>query len=167
MMLASEFSHDFERKSVLFCLETLKELRSYLIQDFLQKSREIYLPSFKFERNEYLLEQSINKYFLVWSSRYWLIVESAIQREFSNLDQEKRQVQDQCAHIFLKLLENMSEEMSNRSLGLAHEILEKNIQFLTKLIATGDISNKTYDELSYLHHRDKALFEREFDKLKA
>ena len=53
----------------------LEIMRANLLKDFLNEDPEIYKPCFKYEKDQILMELSIEKYFISWIDSYWIILD--------------------------------------------------------------------------------------------
>ncbi len=160
--LTSEFSTQ-DRLSLVLTL--LQQARSKLVQDFLEESPEIYAPSFRYERNEEMLQLAREKYVVSWLNSHWELLENLLTTQFSDMTQ-CNVFKEEFAKAFLELLRKFGVQIQHpQNSEFFALLLRKKAQTLEEILKISDKSEQQFEKLKYSDEREKALFNREMNRL--
>ena len=76
------------KEALSFIHDVFKESRKDMIKDFLNESPEIFIPSYKYEKSEQLLNISIEKYFISWLGDHWNVFQRNLLENISKKDHQ-------------------------------------------------------------------------------
>lgn len=142
-------SHD----DLLYILTLLFKKREELTSPFLDKDYEWIGLSFKYERNQAAFDLVRERFVTLWIDKHITkIIEDDIPE-----------------HVRNKAMELLSEYMntSNSELDdskIKHSLLETKLKVLKSLLTVEELNHQKLNELRYSYEKDKALFEREFQR---
>ncbi len=152
------------KKAEFAILQTLKQCRAELVQDFLDKNPEIYKPSYRHEYSPALLKLAREKYFLMWLSKHWQIF-NKVSEDFS--DEEKRFLEKNFAEVFLKLLSkwNIVKTTDCHQKNLGHDLLNDMQATLSRFLNAGEKADAMRNELEVTLEKNRVLFDRMIKQL--
>lgn len=145
-----------------FSLLILKSARKNLVQDFIKKNPEIYIPMFRYEERDAQMELSKEKYIMSWLDSHWNLIENL----FQNQEVEKtirNELRYSYAEVFLRLIKKFNMDGAS---PLSIKLIKEKVGYLEKLLKLGDKSEDNFNELRYDSERHKIMFERKFNELK-
>jgi len=145
-------------------LQTMRQCRSALVNDFLTRNHEIYLPSYRYEKSPVLLKLARERYFITWLSGHWLTFSHVVAPLPPN---ERLAAEKVFAHVFLGLMKSyfVLEATDSRQVGLGLAIIENMKKALAAFIATGEKADSIRNELELANEKSRVLFERELQRL--
>lgn len=142
-------SHD----DLLYIFSLLSKKREELISPFLDKDFEWIGLSFKYERNQAAFDLVRERFVTLWIDKHITkIIEDDIPE-----------------HVRNKAMELLSEYMNTSKSELddsmiKHSLLETKLKVLKSLLTVEDLNHQKLNELKYSYEKDKALFERKFQR---
>lgn len=152
-----------QKDELIFNLTILAEGRKKLIADFIGENPEIYTPIFKYENSSYQMKLSKEKYFLSWVDYHWIIADKHFGVEKKN----QESIRNSFYKVFLQLLKLFGLSSTGKEMSEFFEhLLKERIVSLESINKKGDNINKKFEALTYNYERDKALFEREINRMK-
>ncbi|WP_204140723.1 hypothetical protein [Halomicronema sp. CCY15110] len=140
----------------------LKSMRQKLLADFLSQEREVFIPMFAYENEPVSMDIAIEKYFLGW-----------LNEHFSFLSEESDDYKEAVRQAFLVFMSSLIQEhikykqkhLAKKSESFVFPVLRAKIDFLESLLNVSANGNKKYNELLFAREKDRALFQRQLDKL--
>ncbi|HBJ76334.1 MAG TPA: hypothetical protein DDY68_00220 [Porphyromonadaceae bacterium] len=144
---------DKSHNDLLYILGLLSKKREELISPFLNKDPEWIGLSFKYERNQSAFNVVKESFVTLWIDKHITqIIEDDMPDDVKN-----------------KAMELLSQYMSNshsswNDTEIKHSLLGTKLNILKELLKHEDVNSQKLNELRYSYEKDKALFEREFQK---
>lgn len=148
---------------LLSLLWVMKKARTDLASRSEYEDPELFKNFFEFERQQDMLNLAFEREFNLWVDKHFKIIDS----------HEEFKVSEPVSNKFNKLMVSLVEDRvlkTETSTDIASKefcisLLSEKKGLLDSLIQINDKSNKYYKRLLYSYQKDKALFEREFNKL--
>lgn len=142
---------------LLRLLHLLQGARNKLVSDFIGGSPDIFIPIYKYEDNENMMNLHVEYYFLEWVNYHFsLFVES----------------HDASSPLYLLFIKTMlsliGRHVTSEKDGAPNEhfpafdLLKEKQRFLSKVIEADDRSEVNFRKLLHFSSKDKALFNRKF-----
>lgn len=157
---------DCQKDKLIFNLDILTEGRKKLIADFIRENPEIYTPIFEYENIPCQMKLSREKYFLRWIDYHWLIIDEYFCKK-SVEEKGQQSLRSSFSRVFLQFLRLFGFSSTKREMSkLFERLLKEEIDLLESINQVGDNTNKKLESLRYNYARDKALFEREINRMK-
>lgn len=147
-----------EINSIKEVLHVLKMARGRLVSDFKNEEPNVYLPMFKYEGDSELMSLTIEKYFTSWVNFHFYLW----HKHYSG--HSGRQFYKAIKNLIIKLTENIGE-MNSYNQEFYSNLIYSKIDLLDGLIRVGEKDNKRRNALLLEYEKDKALFEREINRL--
>ncbi|MDE2724371.1 MAG: translation initiation factor IF-2 N-terminal domain-containing protein [Gemmatimonadota bacterium] len=145
-----------------FRLFILKEARKNLAQDFIKKKPEIYIPMFKYEESDVLMELAREKYIVSWLDSQWNLLENLFQNQEIEAP-VRNELRYSFAEVFLRLIKKFNMDGAS---SLSIKLIKEKVGCLEELLNLGDKSEDNFNKLHYDSARHKRMFERTFNELK-
>lgn len=155
----------FINSKLFFILTLLQQARSNLVRDFLEENSDIYAPSFKYERNKEMMQLAREKYVVSWLNSHWELLENLLTTQITDTTQQS-EIKEEFAKVFLELLHKFGVQVQHhQNSEFFATLLRKKSQTLEEILGISDKSEQQLEKLKYSGEREKALFNREMDKL--
>jgi hypothetical protein len=139
-------------------LHVLRMARNKLVSDFKNKRNEVYLPMFKHENHYELMNLAIENYFTSWVNFHFVAWDEHYHGKSGKLlYQAIRELLLKHSHI---------GEIDSYNHSFVSKLISSKIQLIDSLIRKGEKDNEKYNALLLEYEKDKALFEREINRLK-
>ncbi len=139
---------------LLYILDLLSSKRAELLTPFLEsKSNEWTNYSFIYEKKQIAFDLVRNCYTTLWIDKHF---------EQLNTDDQPNSVKKKALTLLSEFLHMKSSELDEAQ--LKHELLTSKLKTIKELLNYEDISTIQMNEFKYAQVKDKALFEREFEK---
>ncbi len=112
------------------------------------------------------MKLSREKYFLRWIDYHWLIIDKYFCKK-SVEEKEQQFLRSSFSRVFLQFLRLFGFNSTEKKMSkLFYRLLKEEINLLESINQAGDNTNKKLESLRYNYARDKALFEREINRIK-
>ena len=151
--------------SISYLLSVLKEHREELVNDFLQERADVFIPMFAYEDDSYLMQLSIDRYFIGWINQHF----SFLEEDLESLSEEADLIKQVFIQKMLLLLQSYIEVKSVYGLHdyekFVLELLREKRNALGSLLKAGERASQSYNQLLYYYEKDKRLFQRQLEKL--
>jgi hypothetical protein len=155
------------QEETLLTLKCLKQCREALVSSFLHEDEAIFGPMFEFENESFLMELSIEGFFIDWINQHFPLFQ-ALHKDFSEIPEASRET-------FISLILTLVQDhikcsgpmLTSESRDFILSILEDKKRALTSLLDLSKNSEKSYQKLLYWQKKDRALFQRKITSLKA
>jgi hypothetical protein len=147
-----------ELSSMMEALHVLNIARNKLVYDFNNKKPEVYLPMYKYENHPELMNLALENYFTSWVNFHFI----AWSKHYP----------DKSGKLFYQVIRDLLLKHSDvsgvdpRNHSFIAELISSKIQLIDGLIRSGERDNEKYSALLLEYEKDKALFEREINRLK-
>lgn len=153
-----------DKKAAFAILQTLKQSRAEMVQDFLDHKPEIYTPSYKYENSPVLLKLAREKYFMTWLSSHWQIF-SKIAVHFSAED--KGFIETVFAGVFLELLSKWSivKTTDSAQIDLGLELVNDMKTALNQFLIAGEKADSMRNMLDVALEKNRVVFDRMIKQL--
>ena len=146
-----------ESSKLLDILSIFQQAREKLTTDFVSENLEIYTAMFEYEKDNGLMNLSIEKYFTSYLDYHFELI-----KDFDNIDEEF----SKAMLVFLKSFDmKITDTSLSSGTDLFTDLVNEKQRILNEMISIGNIDNSKYNKLSYFYQKDKAIFDREIDKL--
>jgi hypothetical protein len=147
-------------------LEIYKKARNKLCRDFIVENPEIYGYMFKYEKARELLYLSIDKYFISWIDDHWSLFLDYLS-EIDIPESNKNELRE----YFLSTYKELINKFQSDQKAIQHSLLfialvKHKIKFISELLEIADTDQNKFNSLDYNNTKDKALFDRQINKLK-
>ena len=149
-----------ERNELIDVLKTLKEARKKLLIDFLNRDPLIFVPIFKYENNPTAMNIAIENYFISWINYHFHIWKKYINCKAS------KEIFLKTMDVFLCKYLGGAKKDKFSNLGFINDLLERKRRLLQKLLDAEDKDTFNFNTLIMEYEKDKALFQRQINKLK-
>ena len=148
-----------DKKATFAILQTLKQSRAEMVQDFLDHKPEIYTPSYKYENSPVLLKLAREKYFMTWLSSHWHTF-SKIAVHFSAED--KGFIETVFAGVFLELLSKWSivKTTDSAQIDLGLELVNDMQTALNQFLTAGEKADTMRNMLEVALEKNRVVFDR-------
>lgn len=155
------------RNTLSVIQSSLRISRQNLIQDFLDESPDIFLPSYKYEKSKQLLNISIEKYFVSWLGDHWNVFQRLISVDSKSESQNKIEVE--FSRVLVDLMSKWSFGMSNKdtSINLALSVIEDMKLSLNNFQKIGDKADLSQNKLTTFLEKNRVIFDRTIKRMEA
>jgi hypothetical protein len=140
-------------------LHALSIARNKLVYDFKNKEHEIYIPIFKYENHPELMKLALENYFTSWVSFHFLTWDKNYPNSSGKLFYQA------IKELLLKTISSAGE-IDQYNPSFISKLIFSKVQLIDCLIKGGERDNEKYNALLLEYEKDKALFEREINRLK-
>jgi hypothetical protein len=154
------------QEETLLTLKCLKQCREALVSSFLNEDEAILGPMFEFENESFLMELSIERFFIDWINQHFPLFQ-ALHEDSSGIPEASRET---FINLILTLVQDhikfSDPNLKSESREFVLSILEDKKRALISLLDLGKNSGKNYQKLLYWQKKDRALFQRKINSLK-
>ncbi len=138
---------------LLYIRDLLSKKREELIDPFLSRDPELMGNTFKYERNQSAFNLVREQYITLWIDNHF------VQLMKDNVPHETLH---KCLSLLSGLLQNTNRVIDDSE--ISHCILSAKNQVIQELLNEDERNTVKLNELRYSYEKDRALFEREFEK---
>ena len=148
-----------------FVQDVFKKSRQNMIKDFLNESPDIFMPSYKYENSQQLLNISIEKYFVSWLGDHWSVFQNQLSENISDKDRQLLELEFSTA--FMSLLSKWSFGISdkNKSINLGLALIEDMKSSLQGFQLMGDNADLNRNKLKTALEKNRVTFDRKIKKM--
>ncbi len=155
------------QEETLLTLKCLKQCRESLVSSFLYEDEAVFGPMFEFENESFLMELSIEGFFIDWINQHFPLFQS-LHEDSSDISESSR---EKFICLILTLVQDhikfSTPMLTSEGRDFVLSILEDKKRSLTSLLDLSKNSEKNYQKLLYWQKKDRALFQRKITSLKA
>ncbi|MGD7037279.1 hypothetical protein [Methylotuvimicrobium buryatense] len=147
------------KKAAFVTLQTLKQCRADMVQDFLSHNTEIYKPSYKYENSPVMLKLAREKYFITWLSSHWQVFNHIV----AHLPGEERSIIDTFfTPVFLELLSKWAivKTTDSSQLNLGVELVKDMQTALSQFMKAGENADTMRNILEVTLEKNRVVFDR-------
>lgn len=151
-------------ENLLFVLELFQNMRRGLIDDFKSKNTDIFIPSFKYERQDESFNIAIGKYFVSWINLHYKCFENMIF-EASDSPENHRNLEKIFMQVYLKFIDSINCSSIKGNI-MTSKILNDKVKLYEYLLEKSEDIDIKREEIILAYEKDKALFERALRMIK-
>ena len=145
--------------------DVFKKSRQNMIKDFINESPDIFMPSYKYENSQSLLNIAIEKYFVSWLGDHWAVFQSQFSENIS--DAEHQSIEFEFSAAFMQLLSKWSFGISdkNKSIDLGLALIEDMKSSLQGFQLMGDNADLNRNKLKTVLEKNRVTFDRKIKQM--
>ena len=145
--------------------DVFKKSRQNMIKDFLNESPDIFMPSYKYESSQQLLNIAIEKYFVSWLGDHWSFFQNQLSESISDTDRKLLEIEFSTA--FMALLSKWSFGISdkNKSINLGLALIDDMKSSLQGFQLMGDNADLNRNKLKTAFEKNRVTFDRKIKKM--
>ena len=151
-----------ELAAVLF---VLKERRDELCRGFIEKSQDIYYPSYKYENSPKLMQIARERYFMIWIGSFWSEFQDYLDKNFSPEAHEKTEEIFAAAYMELLSKWGLAANLGCGQIELGMSLIKDINVALEGFINAAENSEALKNTLALAMEKNRALFDRKLKDL--
>jgi radical SAM superfamily enzyme len=146
----------------------LRNLRKKLLNDFVEKNPEIYIPSFKYENKYTQLDLSINKYIISWVNQHISSYVVYLKELNVAYDEIGIIINEFITSAYRNILIGITQntKLDSVSNTMLKEVANGQLKSLEQILELGDLTDQNFNTILIEYEKDKALFDRKIKELK-
>lgn len=149
-----------KKDELLSLLQLLKDARNKLLSDFYEENPSIFVPIYKYEDDDNMMNVSVEYYILEWINFHFAL----FSRSCNAASAEYLSFIKIMSSLFDNRMAKEKDAVVNDS-GFIFELMQDKQKLLNKIFELNDKSEINYRKLLHSSIKDKALFRRKFETL--